>query len=99
MELALVDVHDFDPGRRVDSVWLDIWPDRTLDNYDEVKALMARARNRWCKKGKGNRWVGAWYFDDLRRMQREERREEREAQQQREWLKKAWGDLDASFKT
>lgn len=63
-----VSAFDYRPnGIRFNTVWHDIWPDITLDNYDEYKKLSYRYSH-WLKKPY---FHDAWCYDLLKNMKRD----------------------------
>lgn len=69
LRIVQADVFTWKPprGTRYDAIWLDIWPDRTVDNLDEMKRL----RKVWAPR---RRWPGAylgcWYEPVLKALKR-----------------------------
>lgn len=53
-------------GVKFDTIYFDIWPHITGDNYPDMKRLTTRAR-RWRQRGA---WVGCWMKDEARCLHR-----------------------------
>lgn len=60
------------PGEKFNTVWIDIWPDRAVENLPEIRLLHTRGW-RWLDRDDSRSWMGSWYARELRRQRRRER--------------------------
>lgn len=63
------DVFTYEPERKFDVIYLDIWAKRDIDNLPEMAALKRRYR-KWLNKENPSRWIGCWFEDYLKALKR-----------------------------
>ena len=76
VEIVIADVLEYEPpkGVKYDTVYMDIWNDICMDNWEEYKALNRKFMYR-LNKDNPNRWCSAWRKYDVQKMVREYARE------------------------
>ena len=52
-------------GTKFDIVYFDIWPDRCVDNLEQVAKLHQRAKF-WLNRSNPNAWMGSWFEEELK---------------------------------
>ncbi len=69
VEIIQADALTWDPGKnaKFDAVWHDIWPEISIDNWEEITFLHRRY-------GRRTKWQGTWARHYLEQMLREDRR-------------------------
>ena len=62
------DIFDLTPGTGYDTIYFDIWNNICSDNYEDMKVLHRRWRNKLNKDG----WMNSWRFDRCKRLKRQD---------------------------
>lgn len=58
---------------RFDTIYFDIWPNRSTDNIEQINRLHRRFRKFLTSKETG--WMGSWYHDELKAERDRDRRQ------------------------
>lgn len=69
VRLVHADIDSYTPDSTYDTIYFDIWPDRSTDNIPHINALHRRGR-KWLQPGG---WMGSWYHSELLKLRRKER--------------------------
>lgn len=68
---ADIDMYVPSKGTVWDTIYFDIWPDRTTDNIEHINRLHRAFRK--YKRTKSS-WMGSWYHEELKYLRTQERR-------------------------
>lgn len=86
VDVIEADVFNYTPTKKFDTVYFDIWVGICSDNYDEMKELTRKFKNK-VNRSNPNHILTAWRKSDVKRMAHQEKRDEAE----REMWSKMWG--------
>lgn len=78
LKIVEADIFNYTPenGVKFDTIYFDIWPNITADNWPEMKTLERKFR-KYLNKDNPNYYMDCWRKYDIKRLAKEDRAEER----------------------